>query len=371
MKGRSAAFRADASQLIGTGHVMRCLTLANQMRSAGWMTHFLCRDQPGHMGDALKSAGHQVHLLKQKQPADNGVKSGATRADYEAWLGFDQDDDAAEAVPILRAVKPEWLVVDHYALGAYWEATMSDYTRRVMVIDDLANRRHDCDILLDQTYGRLVADYDGLVPERTELLCGSQYALLRPEFARLRESRLERSVSPEVNHILVSLGGTDPDNVTGDVLDALNAARLPSACRISVVLGQSSLHADAIMARANTMAFDCEILIGVNDMASLMASCDMAIGAAGSTSWERCCLGVPTIMIVLADNQRLIAKNLVNQGAVLALPAGRVMYELQGMIDLLTYDGERRQLMSQNAAKVTDGHGVWKAIDRMEQSGDS
>ena len=243
------------------------------------------------------------------------------------------------------------LVVDHYERDQAFETACRPWARRLMVIDDLADRGHDCDLLLDQTWGREGDDYRGLVPPQCRLLTGSRHALLRPQFAAARRAALERrDAGAALRRILVCMGATDPDNVTAGVLDAIEKAAIGAA--VDVVLGHGAPHLEDVRARAAGMSDDVTVRVGIAEMAELMGEADLAIGAAGTASWERCCLGLPTLLMVLADNQRLVAENLERAGAV------RIM---QSVEDLATTADERRR-MSLAAAAVCDGLGVARVV---------
>ncbi|MDY0273694.1 MAG: UDP-2,4-diacetamido-2,4,6-trideoxy-beta-L-altropyranose hydrolase, partial [Advenella sp.] len=310
-------FRADASLEMGTGHVMRCLTLANALHAEGNECHFICREHPGNLIEFIRKQGHMVHSLSYLENEKVGDKNneGSVLA-HATWLGASQKEDAAASEKILATIKPEWLVVDHYALDYRWEQELKPYYQNLLVIDDLADRKHDCNILLDQTFGRKAEDYHPWVPPDCTLLCGSNYALLRPEFSQLRAYSLERRKQPQLQRLLITMGGVDKDNVTGLVLRALTCCELPQDCLITVVMGGNAPWLKEVQEQASQMPWLTEVYVNVNNMAKLMADADFCIGAAGSTSWERCCLGLPTIMVVLAENQEMAATLLQEANAV-------------------------------------------------------
>lgn len=313
-------FRVDASLDIGTGHVMRCLTLADVLRERGADCRFVCREQPGNLLQLIRERGYTTHgLLVDCGESPAGEDVNGPHPSHADWLGTDWKCDAEQTRAAVGESAVEWLVVDHYALDRRWESTMRPVCRRLMVIDDLADRVHDCDLLLDQNLGRKPKDYAELVPGECELLVGPKYALLRPEFAALRKYSLRRRATPRLKRLLISLGGVDKDNVTGEVLDALNGCRLPEDCRITVVMGPHAPWLEQVKSTAGRMPWDTEVLVGVRNMAELMANSDLAIGAGGSTSWERCCLGLPSLILVLAENQRSIAMALHSVGAGIAI----------------------------------------------------
>lgn len=348
------AFRTDASLQIGAGHVMRCLTLADALRECGVQSTFICRAHTGHLLDLVHRRGHAVIELA---PADE-ILTAATPS-HGSWLGTDWVNDANQTCEALGDKVMDWLVVDHYALDARWEKTLAPYYRKLMVIDDLADRPHVCDILLDQTFGRDKINYDLLVPAHCRLLCGSQYALLRPEFAALREYSLQRRAKPVLKEVLVNMGGVDKDNVTGRILKALHTSPLPADCRITVVMGVTAPWLDEVRVILRDMPWQTRILVGVDDMAQLMANSDLAIGAAGATSWERCCLGLPSIVLTVAENQRLILSQLAKVGAVFEIDLLNKNYSQQLSQIIESYIRTTEPLkISQIATSVVDGMGV-------------
>lgn len=358
-------FRCDASLQIGTGHVMRCLTLADALAEQGAECHFICREHTGHLISIIQQRGHQVYSL----PVENRLqiqKEDETNLMHADWLGSTQHQDAKLCRGILQILQPDWLVVDHYSLDVRWEEKLQPYYKKLMVIDDLADRQHISDILLDQTFGRDPQDYIKLVPVDCNLLCGADYALLRPEFAHWREYSLNRSEKGQLKHLLINLGGVDKDNVTIQILKAIQNSALPNDCRITVVMGSISPWVDVVQQQALLMMWSTEVKIGVTNMAELMANSDLAIGAAGSTSWERCCLGLPTIMLVLADNQKKIAMSLERAHAVHTVNLG-VAFDVSILTVIERFISSSLVLkeMSQAASNILDGLGTNLIIKEM------
>jgi UDP-2,4-diacetamido-2,4,6-trideoxy-beta-L-altropyranose hydrolase len=363
------AFRVDASLQIGAGHVMRCLTLADALKTRGARCRFISRAHPGHLIELILERGYEVNSLptsvRQAQEAieivaklENSPQGEPTHA---TWLGSTWQADAEETAAILSTCQPDWLVLDHYALDLRWEAALVPHYRKLLVIDDLADRSHCCDMLLDQNLGRQAQDYAALVDARCQLLVGPQYALLRPEFAALRGYSLQRRhAQHSIRRLLISMGGVDQYNATGQVMQALKTCSLPVDCHITVVMGLTAPWLQNVQELAAQMPWTTEVLVNVKDMAQLMASSDLAIGAAGSTSWERCCLGVPTLMVVLAENQCGIASALSNAGAALAMDARKgdqFSVMLIKTVAHLVNDEAALSLLSHAALKVTNGYG--------------
>ena len=279
--------RADASSAIGSGHVMRCLTLAGALRERGAEVRFVCRAHEGHLAGLIRAEKHGCTLL-------NPGGAGAA-----------QRDDAAETANTIQQTGPcDWLVVDHYSLDRQWEAAMRPYAKKIMVIDDLANRQHDCDLLLDYLCIRRPEHYRPLTPPACRLLLGAAFTPLRPELAELRAATLaRREKTTEVGNLLVTFGGADPGNLTGAVLQQLAAAALPDGIAVDVVLGAAFTRRAEIEKAAAALPAPTAVSVAVGDMAERISRADLAIGAGGVTVWERCCLGLPSITIVAAENQ--------------------------------------------------------------------
>ena len=355
--------RADASTQIGTGHVMRCLTLAQALRQRGAICCFVCRADPGNLIELVKQHGFDVFELPYEV---NWTGAEVPPPVTAAWLGVDWRIDAEQTKNVIGETTADWLIVDHYALDSRWEGALAPCYRKLMAIDDLADRPHVCDLLLDQTYGRDAADYSPLVAAECHLLCGSQYALLRPEFAALRPYSLQRRTRPALRELLITMGGVDKNNATCQVLLSLRACSLPADCRITVVMGSTAPWLGEVRAQVQDMPWPAQMLVGVNDMAQLMSDSDFAIGAAGATSWERCCLGLPTAILVLAENQRYAARLLEQANAVRMLDlTNNFQKRLTQLInEILTSETCLTQLRD-SASKVTDGQGCVHVADRL------
>lgn len=354
-------FRCDASIQIGSGHVMRCLTLADELARQGAECFFICREHEGNLIEDLRQHGYQVYVL----PLENGIavepenrSALAPTLTHSHWLASSQHRDAELSRLIVEGLQPDWLIVDHYALDARWEKKLHPFCKKLMVIDDLADRPHACEVLLDQNFGRNPQDYAVLTPAKCQVLCGSMYALLRPEFAKWRDYSLEQRQHNKLTSILINLGGVDKDNVTSKVLKALQTKALPDHCAITVVMGSTSPSIAAVKQQAATMPWPTAVKVAVDNMAELMANSDLAIGAAGSTSWERCCLGLPTIMLVLADNQRVIADALEEAGAAQRFNLAELESEPLALDRCITSVVIKLREMSRVASSITDGLGV-------------
>lgn len=346
------AFRADASQQIGTGHVMRCLTLADSLRNRGAACHFICGLKSGNLVDLIQRSGYPVRTLPQVGQSDSVPEPKNPGRTYASWLQTDQATDARETSEALAEIGPDWLIVDHYAIDARWEQAVRARTRSLMVIDDLADRPHDCDLLLDPNLSREPGNYSGLLPPGCETLTGEDFALLRPEFAELRQVSLQRRKLPRLKSLLVSMGGVDRDNNTSVALKALNECPMPADCQVTVVLGSTTLWLTKVEEVVAALKWDTRVLNGSDEMARIMSQSDLAIGACGVTGMERACLGLPSIMLETADNQAPFLAAFEARGLAVTAPGFQYLSE-----------NEKRVTISQLFRKALNGENNPITID--------
>lgn len=354
--------RADASSAMGIGHVMRCLTLAQGFQRAGWRCTFVSRAFEGHLADLVRAKGFDIHLL----PApDKEFRISDPQYSHEAWLGVDWATDAAETEDVLRQhnVRPEWIVVDNYAIDHRWEERFRSPELKLFVIDDLADREHAADILVDQNYYLdFEQRYDALVPQTCHKLLGPRYALLRPEFRAQREMMQPRDGS--VRRIVVFYGGADYTRQTMKALGAL-AWTESAGITVDVVTGASNPLREEIreacLARTN-LTFHCQ----VDTMAILMAQADLALAAGGSVTWELACMGVPACLTVVADNQRQIVNDLAARNLTVVAGDADVTFERLGkMARSLADDEARRQAIHDALRKAVDGRGLSRVVESL------
>lgn len=299
-------FRVDASNVIGTGHVMRCLALAYRLRHAGDTVFFFCRELPGNLCNDLEARGFSVFRLIGDEMEVTTMHGN--QCNYAAWLGTTWQLDALKTYSLLEPLAPlDWLVVDHYAIDACWEKILRPLTKKILVIDDLFDRQHDADILVNQNIvGGFEESYQALLPDYCHQLLGPRYALLQNHYQELRNRTPPRN--GKVNRILIYFGGVDAPNLTGRSLEALRAVG-QGGLHIDVVLPLAGIHRELVVKLAESMS-GVTIHDNLPSLAKLLASADLAIGAGGTTSWERLCLGLPSVIITLADNQVMIAESL-------------------------------------------------------------
>ena len=304
-------FRADASSELGIGHVMRCLTLATELRNHGCHISFVCKILEGDMNEYISRKGFDVHKIST---VDN-----------------DWEKDAILTKAYLSNQSCDWLVVDHYQLDKHWESDVSSLVKNIMVIDDLANREHVCDLLLDQNfYSDMNTRYKGLLPYYCKTLLGPQHVLFREEFREL--ARVTRDRSGHISNILIFFGGGDIENLTEKAVRAV--VKLGRTIKhVDVVVGASNPYKDQITqlcALSDIIAFHCQ----TEEMAKLIERADICLGAGGATTWERAILGLPSVTVICADNQIKTTSDLSDEGATLCIGSAEDMSE-QLFVDTL------------------------------------
>lgn len=354
-------FRCDASLDIGTGHVMRCLTLASELRRAGAECRFICRAHAGHLGDRIRASGHDLMLL----PAPAGPPP-AGPPDHAGWVGVDWCRDADETIAALAGHKPDWLIVDHYGLDARWHGALRPHVGQIMVIDDLADRELDCDVLLDQNLGRDATHYAGLIPEKAKTLFGPRYVLLRPEFTALRDSSRARARAFPPRMILVGMGGIDADNNVSDILQALAAIHLPDRARVRVVISAQAPHLEKLRALVVTLPFATDLCVDAPNMAELMRDADLAISASGLIIYELACMGVPVLLLPVSDIQRKMGQQIALHIRAVVLddwqsdPVRRIGAGLQSWMDA--------GLMARYSSTTLDGLGSLRVTEFLRKA---
>ncbi|MEF2968097.1 UDP-2,4-diacetamido-2,4,6-trideoxy-beta-L-altropyranose hydrolase [Paenibacillus sp. M1] len=277
-------FRVDATYDLGIGHVMRCLTLAQHLTQhiSSLNISFVCSEElPNSMHGKIVEKGYALHLI--------GLSNVGQHSDAEQFL------------KVIEPMEVDWVITDHYSLDITWETLVRPFTRGIIIIDDLANRRHDCDVIIDQNlYANLEKRYRSLIPEHCIPMLGPNYSLIREEFFEVADQIQERD---ECKNILVSFGGSDPTDELGKVLSALEKDVLQlKKFNFHVVAGPANPRQSQLQELCKNIPNVC-FYPQVNQMAKFLLNMDLAIGAGGISLWERCFMGVPSIVIIVADNQ--------------------------------------------------------------------
>ena len=348
--------RADASHTIGTGHIMRCLTLAHElhdhihenMPEKSAIT-FICRELSPFLKKKITSSPFELIELKNDKNSTE----------------WNQEWDAEQCKKLLlKRPKVNLLIQDHYQLNKPWQILLQPYYHKLLVIDDLANRNHQTSFLLDQTFGRTAQDYKPWINETCHLLTGSQFILLRKEFIELiATAKIKRQQTAKVAHILLSLGGMDPENISEIIINTLikftENNRATESLTLTIVMNSAALHLSKI--KKIIKAYDwINIHIDSDNMSGLMLEADIAIGASGTSAWERCSLGLPTLSVQLAENQALVSHNLAKHGAIINLGLGSELTpsKIINKLMLLIEDNVIYQKMSAQSFQCCDGKGA-------------
>lgn len=277
------------------------------LSSRGVECSFVCRNHDGNLVAKIKDSGFKIFLLPENNKLIN-IKSG-----YDKWLGSSWQTDAEETNEILKNIKPEWLIVDHYSIDVKWEEALTNNYKNLMVIDDIADRDHCCDILLDQNlFIDMRSRYKGRVSSKCLQLLGPKYALLQAEYSQLRE--LAKSRNSLTKNLLIFFGGSDQNNLTE--LAFLAAHSFGSEfSSINVVMPSASPfyhQVKKLIKPLKKVKLHCDL----PSLAPLMLEADIGIGAGGATNWERLCLGLPSLVITLAENQKQVNQDLHQMGLI-------------------------------------------------------
>lgn len=353
------AFRVDSSYEIGIGHVMRCLTLAKEIdKQLHAEIYFFSRANPGNINDKIVSAG--FHIVQMEVSADR-IEG---KLKHSAWLGKTPTADAEEFLSYIKRLKLpklDCLVIDHYGIDSEWEKLVKDFSKKVFVIDDLGDRSHDCDHLLDQTFHCPNEKYSTRVPSYCELMLGTEYALLRDEF-RIKFPEKEQAYGSVGFNLLVMFGGTDMTNLTLKSLTILS--KREDINDINVILGPSAMHLTEVQQFCETHR-NVYLHISPSNIAEMMSRADLAIGAAGTTSWERCALRLPSIVVIQADNQREIAKELENEKVITCLEEQNLNSNLNDHLTYWLKDKKTRKIASNKCASICDAMGANRVVNKL------
>ena len=336
--------RADSSSSIGIGHMMRCLTIAHELRKRGATISFICCDLPGHIGQYATEKGFTVSLL----PAAK----------------WDWQEDANRTVRVLRQIgHVDCVIVDHYDIDEQWETIVQNFAGKIVVIDDLANRHHLCNVLVDATMSDQPERYDHLVPRNCRLLLGTSYAMLRNEFRK--EKAKQRKRTGEIKRLLVFFGGSDPTMETLRALQVLKKDKY-THLSIDIIVGRSNPKREEIVELCEAFPH-MQCTIQVENMAERMRKADVSIGAGGSTTWERCYMGLPAIVIVTAENQLALTEVVSKAGAVCYIGASRQVNGLmiERAFDELLNNSAFVREMSEKAERIMGEDRIQELIDRI------
>ncbi len=350
------AIRADQSRLIGTGHVRRCLSLASALRRAGADVTLVTR----RLDEALEDLGDDPDIAVRwlDTPGAGGAIGGGVP--HAQWAGVDWQRDAADTAAALTDFAPNWVIVDHYSFDARWQDRLATLLHtRIAAIDDLADRDMAAELLIDHNWASdHKAKYQGRIGKAARIAGGPRFALLGPSYRAPQPF----AVREKVGSIGIFMGGVDAANMSAIAYAACrDVAKFSGPIEIVATSANPHLKALQSMAEADP---DASVLIDLPDLAAFFARHDLQIGAGGGASWERCCIGVPAVLVAVAQNQMAVVPQLAALGIV-AAPAAPTAEAIGGAVAGLMGDKERRAAMSAAAQALVDGRGAERVALRL------
>lgn len=351
---------------MGIGHLMRCLTLANTIREVIDNSNivFISRGHPGNINDLILKNDYSLIELPFTK-ANLNLSDAKVESDiYEDWLGTTSVQDAKETVESVKDIVIDWLIIDSYGIDIVWEKYVSHFAKRLMVIDDLANRNHFCDLLLDQNYApNYLSRYEGLLASNCRPLLGPDYALLKKEFVKSKRRKENGNTTPK---LFLFLSGSEETNfICYQVVEALFVA-FKDKIEIDVVIGKGDsyrLDIEKLVAKFKKGA----LYSNLPHLGNLMSQADIAIGSGGIATWERMFMGLPSIVISLADNQ-LAACHQLNEDGYIYYIGHRIFfnkYKMIQIIERLSDSPAEREIISLKCQNLVDGQGSSKVVYAM------
>lgn len=339
--------RVDSSTNIGTGHVMRCLTLAKQLKKMNFDVEFISKKLGGDISQLVKKNGFKVHHLDKKLTiSKSSIK------------------DAEQTIKIINKnskILP-YLIIDHYDLDIKWEKRLREFVNKIIVIDDLADRKHDCDLLIDQNfYNNLKNRYNKLLSKRTVKLLGPKYAMLRDEFFKFRKKVKPRK---KFRKLLISFGGTDSTNETRKVLKSIKFLKNEKLERVHVIFGGANKNEIKKLCQPIP---NVKLHSNVKNIAEFMYNSDFAIGAGGSTIWERFCLGLPTYVSVVALHQKETTDALAKKECLINMGMADIITVKRYAKILDNIDKKKLYRISKNSLKIVDGKGTTRVANHIRK----
>jgi UDP-2,4-diacetamido-2,4,6-trideoxy-beta-L-altropyranose hydrolase len=357
-KYKNLFIRVDAGMQIGDGHFLRCLTLVNRLKKEFRQIIFISNQLPDHFFQIIEKNNFKICKI-------NGY-SHIQEEEIEIKLKKQLiQKDIIQTKKIIEKYKnsSNWLIVDHYGIDYVWEKNIHKNIEKIIVIDDLANRKHYCDILIDQNfYKKMEKRYSKLIPKFCKKFLGPKFTILRPEFLKARKNLVRKN---EFKRILISFGGSDPSNETTKALSAI--IDLGKKYKIDVVVGTNNPNKKQIMKLCSKFPF-CEFYEQVENISKYMKKADLAVGAGGSTTWERCCLGLPTIVASLSKDQKKITENLSKIGCVINLGSAEKTTKSDYIKALNEINSKKLSEISKKCLVLVDGKGVKRIVNKIFQT---
>lgn len=345
---------------------MRCLTLAQALRAQGANCRFICRPHAGNLLDLIRKRGFEVQALPtQVVLQEKLIEQDESVLAHAAWLGVDWKTDAEQTKNVIGDVVVDWLIVDHYALDKNWQVLLKNYYHRLMAIDDLGDRDHQADILLDQNaQGRSgEVRYKGRINAECNLLLGPHYALLGQDYPLLANALPERN--GEISRVLIFVGGSDLQHLTERYLNALNSPEFRHLY-IDVVIGSNHSAPEAVSDLVSRVEH-ARIYSELPSLSALIIRADLMLGAGGATNWERMCLGLNSVIVSVAPNQYNINQELEKKGLIYFL--GKVEHAhidliRAGLKQILVSPSVNR-VSSKRMREIVDGNGCRRVVQAL------
>jgi len=358
--------RADASVEIGIGHVMRCLALAEWALDYNLTAVLITRALPKSLEKYVNSIYTKVKLL----PKSNNVKNSGNYP-HSMWLPVSEQKDAKQTSDIILGEElemgcpPSFIVVDHYALASPREVKINRFAP-ILCIDDLSDRPHKCKWLIDQTFNKNKESYSSLINKDTRVFIGATFALLRKEFQKHSEIEKRNFPNKQRNwHVLITLGGVDKLNTSGLILDLLSQTSIFHRMNITTVVGSENPNLKDLRLKRNMHPERIRLMIDVSNMSDLMHESDLCLGAAGSTSWERCAMNLPSLLVVLSDNQQTIAENLDQEGVCVNMGRAKnlnIQVIENGILNIINQPNKYKEMVKKSHT-TCDGLGCKRILD--------
>jgi len=342
---KRALFYANASTRIGVGHLVRCMTLASSLVKLGWKCEFICKSDVMTFEIARNKPSFDFHFLNN-------------------------DYDRLEQIKKICAKDTDLFVIDDYEVDIKYENYCRDLVKRLLVIEDSPLRKHNTDYLLDQTYDRKPNDYKNIVSSDCCLLLGSKYILLRDEFRLARSKNSNKSkIKSNINNILVAISSTDPLNFTSTVIHAIAESGLDVTTNI--IIANNAIHLSKIKEEIRNLpcVINLYVDIDANRVSELIMEADIGVGSGGISIWERCCLGLPMIVVLTADNQRHVIDNLAKNNVIKYLGYAKDVNieKIKKSIVMLNNDFNQRLKISKNSFDICDGKGSERVAGILNQ----
>ena len=355
------AFRVDASEEIGTGHFYRCITLALELKKAASKIHFVVRNLPASFQALL--VGYQFSYSNLDTPAD---AISDTDLPHASWLGVTQLEDAEQTISAISFADWDWVIVDHYALDFRWETQLRRVCQKTLVIDDLADRNHECDLLIDQNlYPDGENPYYSRVSNKCRVLIGPRFSLLRDEFRESRKAAVSRS--GRVSNLLIFFGGIDVNNITETAIKAV-IELVGHSVSVDVVIGGTNPNRNNIQSLCSQYGYTTHVQ--TNHIAKLILKADLAVCAGGTSIWERCCLGLPTLTVATAENQKRQVQAAACTGLLVAPDLhGELLDGLRRHLQVLVENSALRSFLSRSGMRMVDARGVLRVVALMGSGG--